>query len=175
VARSGAGTALFALFLFFGGALSLFAAIYLPAWLEVRALRRERAAAEQQIAMLQQQLTRVSKQIEHLQTDPAYIERLAYKEFRIEPPGLEWIPAPDELPEATDAAGDGIEAGGVEHWAARFEQAAHSNPLLAVFMLPRTRPMVIIISGAAIAVAIVLLVESRTDARTRWGGRPGRA
>lgn len=161
--RSNRGTLLFFwLMLLIGGA-ALFACLFLPAWLEYQAARREHAAACQRIAALEDELTRVVRQIEHLQHDPAYLERLAREEFGIDTPGVEVIPietaagATSQVSSAPAAA----RAGQADELTTTVEQATRTNPLVSVFVLDETRPIVMAMSGGLILLALVLLIRGR--------------
>jgi hypothetical protein len=122
-------------------------------------LRQEHAAARTRVVQLEQSLTRATRQIEHMRNDPAYLERLAHKEFGIDPPGVEVIPV--EIRESTNASApaDLAPDAPVEKLAADLERATHTNPLVSVFVLDQTRPIVSAMSGVLIVVALVLLVR----------------
>lgn len=156
---SNRGTTLFFWLMFLAGGTALFACLFLPAWLEVRALRQAHAAARQRIVQLENRLTRVTKQIEHLQNDPAYLERLARKEFGIETPGVEliWIETPKNTttpPASTPAPADSDRR---DDLATVLEHATHTSPFVSVFVLDETRPVVMALSGVMMVVALVLL------------------
>ena len=144
-----------------GGA-SLFACVFLPPWLEVRALRQEHAAARKRVDQLEERLARATKQIEHMQSDPAYLERLAHKEFGIETPGVEVIPV--ETHESTTGPAPAASAADTpaEELAADLEHATQTNPLVSVFVLDQTRPVVMAMSAVLIIVALVLLIRARS-------------
>jgi cell division protein FtsB len=155
----GGTTLLFWLMFLLGGG-SLFACLFLPVWLEARALREEHAAAQQRVTELEEHLTSLTKQIQHLQDDPAYLERLARREFGIETPGIEmiWIDAPGSATQPTSAP----TVANVDHeeaLAARIERAARTNPLVAVFVLDATRPVVMTMSAILLLVALVFLAR----------------
>ncbi len=146
--------------MFLAGGLSLFACLFLPALLEYRTTRRDHAAGQGEVARLEEQNRRADKQQEHLRNDPAYIERLNRQEFGIETPGVEIIPietrasstAPAPPPPTTPA----------EEFAADLEQATHTNPFVSVFVLDQTRPIVMVMSGVVMLVALVLLNRARS-------------
>jgi cell division protein FtsB len=164
--QPGRGTTLFSWLLFFAGGAALFACLYLPAWLELRALRREHFAARTRIEQLEQRLTSVTKQIEHLRDDPAYIERLARKEFGTETPGVEIIPI--ETPEQTTSQPSSAPASAVQDGGAtKLERAARKNPLVAVFVLNETRPIVMAMAGVLMLVALVMMYRGRPAQRAR--------
>jgi hypothetical protein len=143
-----------------GGA--LFACLYLPPWLELRVLRQVHAAAQQRIAGLEADLARVEKQIEHLRDDPAYLERLARQEFGTETPGVEMIWVETSQPTASQAASAPTAAPERdEDFAATLERATRNSPFVSVFVLSETRPLVMIMSGALMAAALMLLRHDR--------------
>lgn len=161
MARANAGTTFLAwLMLLIGGA-SLFACVILPPWLELRALRQEHDAAQRHIADLEERLARVTKQIEHVQSDAAYIERLARKEFGVEMPGVEIIPV-ETRQNTTDEPASAPPATPRDQSATTVEHNAHTNPLFAVFVLDQTRPIVMAMSGVIVIVALVLLIGRRS-------------
>jgi len=159
MARANAGTTFLPwLMLLIGGA-SLFACVLLPPWLELRALRQEHAAAQRHIADLEGRLARASRQIEHVQSDAAYIERLAREEFGVETPGVEIIPV--ETRQNTTGESAAPPGPPPDEFATTVERAAHTNPLVAVFVLNQTRPIVMAMSGVIVIVALVLLIRHR--------------
>ncbi len=136
------------------GGVTLAAAVLLPPWLEVRELRRQRLLAEQRITRLEQRLEAVARQIDHIQNDPAYLERIGRREFGVVPPGVEVIPVePASPPGATPIEPPTLGP----PWAERLETAARNRPLVAVLLLPQTRPLVLALSAGAVVVALVLL------------------
>jgi hypothetical protein len=164
MARANSGTTLlFWLMLFTGGA-ALFACLALPPWVELRGLREERDSARARIVELEEQLTRTGMQIEHLKNDPSYLERLAFTEFGIKPPNVEIIaiearpataaqPGPSPETKSNPPGGDDL--------AAALERATHTNPLVAVFVLEPSRPIVMAMSGVIMAIALVSLLRGR--------------
>lgn len=136
-----------------GGCLA--ACLVLPAWLEYRVARLAYAAAEQRVAQLERRLTAVGKQIEHIQKDPAYNERLARREFGIQQPGVATIhldlPPREPSPPVPAEPGDLL-----ERLAARVDEAARRNPLVAAFVLDETRPAVMGLSGGLLLTALLL-------------------
>ncbi|MCG3129011.1 MAG: hypothetical protein CHACPFDD_03907 [Phycisphaerae bacterium] len=144
---------------------SIAACLLVPAWLDYRRALDEHASMKQRYADLQQQITAIEKQIEHLHNDPAYIERLARKEFGIEIPGVETI-----YIDARDDGGHGAAAG-----APASEDPTRAEPLmpalgqvvertmekypaaLTLFTASRSRPIVIGASLITLTAAVVLL------------------
>ncbi|MFQ5806878.1 MAG: septum formation initiator family protein [Phycisphaerae bacterium] len=167
MARSNNATRLLCGLMFLGGGASLFACLFLPPWLEVRALRQAHIAARHRIAKLEERLTRVAKQIEHLQDDPAYLERLARKELGIETTGVEIIriDTPDNPVNQPTAAPAPTTAGRDDALATGVEQAARTSPFLSVFVLDETRPIVMAMSGVLMIVALALLLRGGASER----------
>ena len=160
MARKGSTTTFLPwLMLLIGGA-SLFACVILPPWLELRALRQEHADAQTNIADLENRLARATRQIEHMQNDPAYIDRLAREEFGVQTPGVEIIPVETRQNTVDEPAEP--PATPREELATTVEHAAHTNPLVAVFVLDQTRPIVMAMSGVIVIVALVLLIRHRS-------------
>jgi hypothetical protein len=57
----------------------------------------------------------------------------------------------------------GVESAQSEPLAVALEQASHTNPFVAVFVLDQTRPIVMAMSGALMIMALVLLIRGRTS------------
>ena len=157
MARGRFATTLLFWFMFLAGGGALFACLFLPPWLELRALREAYAADRQHTHKLEQQLERVTKQIEHIQSDPAYLERLAQEEFGTETPGVQRIPveiadnaAPTEANAAPTSQPD-------ESFEAALERATQRNPFVAIFVLDATRPIVMVMAGVILVAAFVLV------------------
>jgi hypothetical protein len=159
--RAGAGTTLFLWLMLLAGGVSLFACVFLPPWLELRALRQERDSNRAIVQQLEQRLARATKQIEHMQSDPAYIERLAHEEFGIDPPGVEVIPVETRETTTSPATDDATDDTPAAELAAELERATETSPLVSVFVLDQTRPIVMAMSGVVVVVAVVLLVRAR--------------
>lgn len=161
MARANRGTALLAWLMFLLGGTSLFACLFLPPWRELRAQRQAYADAQRRIAELEDRLTGVTRQIEHLRSDPAYIERLARKEFGTETPGVEFKPVAIQQ----DAASRPDPASNTpprDKLATSLEQATYTSPFVSVFVLDETRPIVMAMSGVLMIVALILLLRSGT-------------
>ncbi|MEP0846533.1 MAG: hypothetical protein HRF50_06875 [Phycisphaerae bacterium] len=167
---SAAATLLFWLMALLGGA-SLAAALILPPWMEYRVTRNAYADALRRVEDLEARLTAVNKQIEHIQHDPAYNERLARKEFGIQEPGIETIRLSVPPPEPASQPGGepaGVEGDPVERLAQVVDEAARRNPLVAAYVLDETRPTVLALSALLLVSAILLLNRGIFLAR---GGR----
>lgn len=167
---SAAATLLFWLMALLGGA-SLAAALILPPWMEYRVTRTAYADSLRRVEELEARLTAVNKQIEHIQHDPAYNERLARKEFGIQEPGVETIRLNVPPPEPASQPGgtpDSAVGNPVERLALVVDEAARRNPLVAAYVLDETRPTVMALSALLLVSAILLLNRGIFLAR---GGR----
>ncbi len=149
------------------GAAMLAPCLILPPWIEYQAQLERRRAADAYVAAIERQLYTTKMQIEHLQNDPAYIVRLARREFgdSIKTPGVETIlvgPSPDE-PEATQnkpaAEASATEAGPefLPELSEFLEKVLSRYPYAYLFVNERTRPVVIGLSTALLLTAVVLL------------------
>lgn len=142
------------MFLLGGGALA--ACLILPVWIEHASLRRLHAEMQRRVQDLEQRLLAYERQNEHLEKDPAYIERLARKEFGIVTPGVESVRveiAPPDISLAsqpTPAPSDPA-----DELADRVRVAARENALVSIFVLDQTRPLVMAFSGGLLLVALV--------------------
>ena len=140
-----------------GGA-ALFVSTYLPPVLELRALRAEYEATQKHVAELEERLLRVTKQIEHTRDDPAYWERLMYKEFGTATPGVKGVPV-DVRPSPIEAEpGGATEPSGAA--VGELEETVWSHPVLAVFVLDETRPLVMTISSIVVLTSIFIMFRS---------------
>src|SRR5262247_3332927 len=72
--------------MFVVGGLSLAVGMVLPVWLEYRDELSRKAEAERKLEEVRQQLVALERRIDHLQNDPAYLERVANREFGIGTP-----------------------------------------------------------------------------------------
>jgi len=161
MARSNRGATLLFWLMFLAGGTALFACLFLPLRLEVRTLRRAHALAQQRIVELEEDLTRVAKQVEYLRDDPAYLERIGHREFGIEPPGVEivWIETPENPTTQPTSASALANNERREQLATGIEQATRTSPFVSVFVLDETRPIVMAMSGVVVVVALVLLLR----------------
>ena len=161
MARSNRGTTLLAWLMFLLGGMALFACLFLPPWRELRAQRHAYADAQRRIAELEDRLTRVTRQIEHLGSDPAYVERLARKEFGTETPGVEFKPVVIQQ-HAGSQPDPGTDTPPRDKLATSLERATYTSPFVSVFVLDETRPIVMAMSGVLMLVALVLLLRRGT-------------
>ncbi|MCK4342474.1 MAG: hypothetical protein KAY37_12210 [Phycisphaerae bacterium] len=140
--------------------------LILPPWIEYQAQLERRKAAEAYVAALEQRLRAAEKQIDHLQNDPAYLLRLAQREFGddIPTPGAETIlidPSPnepaalsdDETGIATDAAGEEF----LPELSTFLERVIRRYPRARLFVDSRSRPVLMGLGGALLLTAMVLL------------------
>ena len=146
------------------GAAVLAPCLVLPAWLEYQASLDLKALREQQVARREAQLTRLRKQREHLETDEAYVLRLAHQHLNIETPGVRRIPVEPGRPAERDPAAPAAtaplptqEAELVPELSAMVEQAVQRYPLVQMFVRPESRPSLLFIGAGLIVTALVLL------------------
>lgn len=176
------------------GGLTLIPCLLLPPLYEYRAALAARAAAEKRLTDLENQLLTYQKQIDALQNDPAYLERLAWKELGIPTPGVTTLRIETEGEEADAANGASLNSAGApassgasanaaddfSTTAARApdqklatDAAAYSDrlmeyyPVLRVFVLDRTRPILMSLAGALLVMAVALLGFPRGLRRKR--------
>lgn len=145
---------------------SVAACLLVPAWLDYRHALEEHARMKQRAAQCETQITAIEKQIEHLHNDPAYIERLARKEFGIEIPGVEtiYIDARSDESGNTPLAGSIVPQDRDPHATIMpalgtvVENTIEKYPAaLALFTAPGSRPIVMGASLVTLTAAIVLL------------------
>ncbi len=143
------------------GGLLVAPCLILPAWIEYQAALDLRGLREQQVQQREAEIEQLRRQREHLETDDAYVLRLASESLNVEIPGVERIPIepspvdPEAALEAEieETPPDEI----VPELSALFEQALQRYPLARLFILPRVRPALLFTGGALIVAAIVLL------------------
>ena len=165
MARGRFVTTLLFWFMFIAGGGALFACLFLPAWLELRALREAYTADRRHTLELERQLARVTKQIEHIQSDPAYLERLAQEEFGTETPGVQRVPVEIAGSEAAAEAAAASATAQPESFEAALERATKRNPFLAIFVLDTTRPIVMVMAGVVLVSAFVLVCREADQPR----------
>jgi hypothetical protein len=165
-----------------GGAV-LAPCLILPAWLEYEASLDLRALRQQQVERRQAEVEKLRKQREYLETDEAYVLRLARDNLNIEIPGAQQIvvdPSPLAGSSATTApAGPSSRPADelVPELSALVENLMQRYPLAQVFVHPKTRPPLLFIGAGLILTAIVLL--SAPAARSKrlldraYGSAPG--
>jgi hypothetical protein len=147
------------------GATTLVPCLVLPAWLDYETQRAQRDAALAEQAAERARLAALEKQIDHLENDPAYVLRLGEREFgdSIDLPHGETIPVapspesamPAPQPPTVDSdAPEAVLPGSPVELLERY-------PLAQVFVGGATRPVLMVLGGALMLAAVVLL------------GRPG--
>ena len=150
-------------FMVLAGAAIVAPCVILPAWLEYQASLELRALWEQQVADRQAAVVKLRKQRQHLETDEAYVLRLAQEQFNIEIPGVERVPvepgtlpASDTPPAAPAGASDEL----VPELSAKVDEILRRHPLAGMFVWPQTRPSLLLIGGGLVLMAIFLLGAS---------------
>jgi len=138
--------------------------LVLPAWLEYEAQLAQLRDSDAALATLAEQLTQTERQIERSQNDPAYILRLAEREFGpgISKPNIDVIPVQPSPPreDATSAAGAATTRTIEELWpelSTFLERTIARYPYARVFVDQTTRPVLLAMSGGLLVTAIVLL------------------
>lgn len=188
------------------GGLALAACLLLPAWFEYQVARQEYTAALERQAGLRARARQVERQIEHLQQDVAYLQRVYRREFGPAAPAADTLaiqtseaaPWP-ELYNATSAAPTTDEPPTVRPrteqpgWAERapspdpekgwgpdeisqlVERAVQRYPLIWIFVLDSTRPVVMIAAGVLVLAALILLswTPAEADGRGKRNGEGG--
>jgi hypothetical protein len=162
------------------GALILAPCLILPVWLEYQAQQARLRAAEAYLATLEKQLAATRKQIEHLQNDPAYVLRLAEAEFgdTIERPGTETVriaPSSQDAGEGAARGGDALdhEEAVLPELSAFVEETLRQYPHARLFVHRRSRLVLMIVGGALILVAVVLLGRGGVGGGPRQPGESG--
>ena len=165
--RSSRGAALLFWLMALTSVAALAACLILPPWLEHQAALQLHAEARRHVAELEARLQVLEKQIAHLRNDPAYVERLAHEEFGIATPGVQTILLERSASAASHPAGDHTSAPTVgpgeeatPELSALVAEALERRPLVSVFVLDQTRPIVMAMS-AALLLAAVLLSRTR--------------
>lgn len=157
-----AASVLFWLMTLLGGG-SLAASLLLPAWLEYRASQRALRDVQQRIARTEYRIRCAQAQLRHLRDDPSYIARLARREFGTPVPGVRTVfvydppREPGPPPTAPDAGPAPESTPPDEAFARALERRVPSDPWLAVFVLPPTRPWVMLFSAGLLVSAWILL------------------
>lgn len=145
-------------FMFAIGGLSLALGLILPPWHEFRQAKEQLAAIEKRRARLTQDLVALERRIDHLQNDPAYLERVVVREF-----GLESKDAPEGISvRLTEPSSQPIESPAMpqtpeQRAVAILDQATQTHPLIRMFILADTRPYVMGMSATLLAAAVILL------------------
>lgn len=139
--------------------------LVLPPWLEYQAQLECLKAHRQYLAALETQLRGIQKQIEHLNTDPAYVLRLAQQDFggSFKVPDIETIPVdagPDSEPDVPTVSivEDAPQPEPILPELTMFlEDALRRYPYAQAFVDERTRPLLMTAGGVLLVGAIVFL------------------
>jgi hypothetical protein len=138
--------------------------LVLPPWIERQAQLDLLAAHARHVKALQDDLAAARKQIEHLNSDPAYLLRLAAQDFgrSLHLPNVELIRiAPGVVHDAsTESAGLEPEPAANEalpELGLFVQDALERYPQAQLFLSPTARPVIIGLGAALIVAAIVLL------------------
>lgn len=143
--------------MFVVGGLSLAVGMILPVWLEYRAEISRRDEAYRRLEDVKEQLVALERRIDHLQNDPAYLERVASREFGFGTPpteeavAVEIVETPTSGPVLLEAQGP------ADRVVAVIDEATQTHPLLRLYLLNATRPIVMGMSAGLLAAAILLL------------------
>lgn len=165
-------TALFWLMFLVGGG-SLVIGLYLPPWLENHALNDQLLDVQRRVSELEARLTALDVQAEHLRTDPAYLERLARREFGIATPGRETVLIESiPLDGPPDAPADLEPVSTRARIESAIETAARTHPVVSLYVRDHTRPIVLGMSLVLMLAAVVLLGRSSPSADPDAASRP---
>ncbi|MFO0839731.1 MAG: hypothetical protein U1D55_14545 [Phycisphaerae bacterium] len=151
-------------FMFLGGGAILAAALLLPAWLDYEAARaRHRQALERETEHELRQ-TILSNQIEHLRSDPAYVDRLARRELGIDAGQVQTIvllpPASDEIVPEESPAESALSVDDDEI-SVTVRVALQRYPALGLLLNTQLRPLLIGLAAGLVLTALVLLNRQR--------------
>lgn len=143
--------------MFVVGGLSLAVGMVLPVWLDYRVEVVRRAEAAQRLEEVKKQLIAIERRIDHLQNDPAYLARVASRELKFDasPPDetvtVQVVETPTSSPVLLQAQGT------QERVVAVIDEATQTHPLVRLYMLDETRPIVMGMSAGLLVAAIVLI------------------
>ena len=154
------GSSLLFWFMVLAGGGSAGACLLLPALLDHYAVQVEYAGRERELGELIRANERLDAQIEHIQYDPAYNERLLRREFAVTTPGVRMIPVGDSSRVVDDSPP-------ALTWIERIQRAESSDPRVAVFALDATRPYVMAMGTVTMLVGIALLGPRRRASSVR--------
>lgn len=150
-----AATLLFWAMILVGGS-SLAAGFWLPAWLEMRQAQAAERARLQLRDELREHVTALDRRREHLEHDPAYIDRLARREFGEDATDRESIavsivgpPVPASAPAAPDEPA----------WASTLEQLAQTHPIVRLYVEPDARWKIQALSAGLVLAAVLFLAR----------------
>ncbi|MBK9118216.1 MAG: septum formation initiator family protein [Phycisphaerales bacterium] len=169
--------------MFLAGGFVLAPCLLLPAWLERQAQIELLHARQAQLAQLRDRLVVAEKQIDFLQNDPAYILRIAQREFGYSAGPLAreglatGVPladgqlvlpdpvAPPATPRLMPALLPPTHLPGTQPDLATFVQLTlDRHPRIWFFVDPYTRPTLMALGGGLILCALVLLGDTRPRA-----------
>jgi hypothetical protein len=138
--------------------------LVLPAWLEYEAQLSQLRDRDAAVTALDEQVRQAKKQIDRNKNDPAYILRLAEREFglSIATPNIAVIPVQpspprDDAPPAAGAASSPPIQDVLPELSAFLEQAVARYPYARLFVHETTRPVLLAMSGGLLVTAIMLL------------------
>lgn len=155
------------------GTIVLLPAILLRPWVDYHEQLERRQAIEQTLAQVTAEHAEIDQEITHIQTDPAYVRRLAKQQLgeQVAVPDADVAiiptPSPDDPPPRP-----------IERWRqtevttpprVSFEERFQKdNSLAVVFLEPRLRMTMLAMGGALVVAALVLLGPTgRTRAQRR--------
>lgn len=153
-----AATLLFWAMILVGGA-SLAASLWLPAWLELRQAQASERVRLELRDSLREHVTALDLRREHLENDPAYIDRLARREFGEDAAQRESItvevipPSPSAQPASQPTE---------PTWALALEQLAQTHPVVRMYIDPATRWKIQVLSVVLVLAAILFLARRPT-------------
>jgi cell division protein FtsB len=139
--------------MFTAGGACLTACLLLPPWFEYQATYRQWVEAERRAADVERSVRTIRRQIDRLEQDEAYLNRVAFEELGLPTPGVETLAvipsepaheADDELPQRQ------------QERLAIINELVQRYPLAWVFVRPDTRPAAMAASGLMVLAALLL-------------------
>ncbi len=142
--------------MFAAGAASLGAALLIPAWLEYENTLAQRDASVVRNEQLARARLLRQNQLAHHRDDEFYTARYAERELNLRTPYSDLHHLVDEAPDVSAMQADPSDAS-MTLEPLPLERLRQPEGLLALFVLPQTRPAVLVLSGLLVAASLLLL------------------